>query len=312
MNRLQTKCYVASAAAHGLLALVLLVGPAFLSPKAPVNDLPLLTMIPAYLVDEAVFGGGAPGQPAVSPTPAPAPAPVATPPPTVAPAPLPEPPAPKPAPPVLKPTPKAAEPEEAEPPKPAKVKTTEPDETTFDSEKQPKPSAKKLPEVKLTPIIRKTNGKARAEEARKAQERADAQAHAEAVAGYQKSLSKVIGGIRTGLSSSVTIEAIGENGTGGEAYANYGQAIKTIFDQAWYDPPTEIPDDITTKVRIVISRDGTVVSARISRPSGNAVLDKSVERAMRRVKTVPAFPSGSKDNERIYDINYSLQAKRLT
>jgi len=61
---------------------------------------------------------------------------------------------------------------------------------------------------------------------------------------------------------------------------------------------------------VVISRDGTVVSARIIQPSGNAVLDKSVERAMLRVPTVPPFPEGAKDNERIYQINYNLKAKR--
>ena len=132
------------------------------------------------------------------------------------------------------------------------------------------------------------------------------------MASYRKNVSQVIGGIRTGLSSSVTIEGIGEGGTGGPAYANYGQAIKSLFDQAWYDAPTEIADNsLTTEVRVVISRDGTVV-ARIVRRSGNIVLDKSVERAMLRVRTVPPFPEGAKDIERIYQIKYNLEAKRHT
>lgn len=307
MNRLQTKCYIASATLHGLLVLVLLVGPAFLAPKAPVNDLPLLTMIPAKLVDEAIFGGGAPGQPAA--TPAPAPTPVSTPPLAVKPAPLPAPAAPKPIQPVVKPTPKAAEPDEIEPPKPLKPTAKEPDETAVDLEKRPKPPGKKLPVVTLTAVVRKT-GKASGQENRKVQGRAEAQARAEAVASYQRNVNQVIGGIRTGLSSSVTIEGIGEAGTGGVAYANYGQAIKSLFDQAWYDAPTQIADDsLTTVVRVVISRDGTVV-ARIVRRSGNGVLDKSVERAMLRVRTVPPFPEGAKDSERIYEIKYNLEAKR--
>jgi outer membrane biosynthesis protein TonB len=307
MNRLQTKCYIASATLHGLLVLVLLVGPAFLAPKAPVNDLPLLTMIPAKLVDEAIFGGGAPGQPAA--TPAPAPTPVSTLPLAVKPAPLPAPAAPKPIQPVVKPTPKAAEPEAIELPKPPKPTTKEPDETAVDLEKRPKPSGKILPEVTLTPVVRKS-GKASAEANKKAQARADAQERAEAMASYQKNVNKVIGGIRSGLSSSVTIEGIGEGGTGGVAYANYGQAIASLFDHAWYDPPTEIADNsLTTLVRVVISRDGTVL-ARIVRRSGNVVLDKSVERAMLRVRTVPLFPEGAKDNERIYQFKYNLEAKR--
>ena len=46
MNRLAKKCFIASAALHGLLFVVLLVGPAFLSQKNAVNDMPVLDVIP--------------------------------------------------------------------------------------------------------------------------------------------------------------------------------------------------------------------------------------------------------------------------
>src|ERR1051325_8394531 len=81
MNRLQKKCFIASAGTHLLLLLILFVGPAFLSPKRPPPDnLPLIDFIPPRTVDAAVAPnpGGAPIQrpqqqqtAAVRPAPAP-------------------------------------------------------------------------------------------------------------------------------------------------------------------------------------------------------------------------------------------------
>jgi len=58
MNRLQKKCFVASASFHLLLLLILLAGPAFMSSKPKESDAPILNVIPAITVDEALSGGG--------------------------------------------------------------------------------------------------------------------------------------------------------------------------------------------------------------------------------------------------------------
>ena len=42
MNRLQKKCFIASAGIHLLLALVLFIGPAFVPSKSKTDDLPIL------------------------------------------------------------------------------------------------------------------------------------------------------------------------------------------------------------------------------------------------------------------------------
>ncbi len=74
MNRLAKKCVIASAGLHLLLFVILLVGPAFLSEKNAVNDMPVLDVIPSKLVDDLMSGGGNPN--AQPPPPAPLPEPV--------------------------------------------------------------------------------------------------------------------------------------------------------------------------------------------------------------------------------------------
>ena len=53
MNRLQKKCLFASLALHGLLLTIVIVGPAFLPRKPQPPNLPILTVIPSKLIDEA-------------------------------------------------------------------------------------------------------------------------------------------------------------------------------------------------------------------------------------------------------------------
>src|SRR5262245_57425229 len=62
MNRLQKKCFIASASIHGLLVVIILVGPGFMSATKPVGDLPVLDFvhIPDVLVEANVVGGGSP------------------------------------------------------------------------------------------------------------------------------------------------------------------------------------------------------------------------------------------------------------
>lgn len=52
MSKLHKKCFIASASMHGLLFLVLLVGPAFLMSRDQADDMPILTFIPDKLIDE--------------------------------------------------------------------------------------------------------------------------------------------------------------------------------------------------------------------------------------------------------------------
>jgi TonB family protein len=145
MSRLQKKCVIVTAGVHLLLLLTLIVGPAFFSPKPKEEDIHVLDVIPANLIDAPFNSGVANAQPPSEPvTPPPPPPPV----PVVAP-PVPLPP-------------------KVEPPKPV-VK---------DPEKTPIPTTKPKPQIstqlvtrtapKPSPNARAANDAARARAIRKA------------------------------------------------------------------------------------------------------------------------------------------------
>ena len=69
MNRLQKKCVMATAGVHLLLLVILFVGPAFFYSRPKADDLQVLDVIPAHLIDAAFNSGVANAQP---PPPAPA------------------------------------------------------------------------------------------------------------------------------------------------------------------------------------------------------------------------------------------------
>ncbi len=124
MNRLQKKCLVAATGFHLLLAVILVVGPAFLSRNDPVDDLPLLEFIPVITTDEQVSGGGS----------------------RTAPPPQPQPPTPQPQPPKPQPQPPKVDPVvRVEPPK---VVTPEP--TPVPKKQPPKISLKPVPRPQTT------------------------------------------------------------------------------------------------------------------------------------------------------------------
>src|SRR5579862_8187810 len=92
MNRLQKKCFIASAGIHLLLALILVIGPGFIASRSKQDDVPILDFIPIKTVDELVSGGGNPkakSAPALPAQPEPQPQPPV---PAAVPQPQPEPP----------------------------------------------------------------------------------------------------------------------------------------------------------------------------------------------------------------------------
>ena len=62
---------------------------------------------------------------------------------------------------------------------------------------------------------------------------------------------------------------------------------------------------------MTIASDGTVISARIITPSGDAGVDASVQRTLDRVTFIAPFPEGATEKERTYIINFNLKAKRM-
>ncbi len=283
MNRLQKKCVIATAGVHLLLIVILFVGPAFLYSKPKADDLRVLDVIPANLIDAPFNSGVAnaappPPAPVVAPPQPPPPAPVVTPPP---------------------PAPKPEKVEKAEPVKP-------PD---------------KLPSDDLEPIVKKTaksserkiqiNMQLVARVSPRNAADAAAQAEAQAEAREQQRRAQAIRGalrnLKGNLTSRTTIDMPGNSSV---AYANYATVVKSVYEQAWI-LPNDVADDANTKVSVTIASDGTVISARIITPSGDAGLDASVQRTLERVKFIAPFPEGATEKERTYIINFNPQVKRL-
>lgn len=288
MNRTQKKCFIASAGFHLSLVVILFVGPAFFSKKNPADDMPVLDVIPSKAVDAAMSGGGNPN--------------VKLPPP---PAPIeqlpPEPPKPTPQPPeIVKPPVK-----EIQKPEPQKIE--KPEIKPLDS-KEINPFAdtkKHTIEVSKNLVKRPTNKPTTNTSKQVDDSQAKAQAQAAQIAANLRSAAR---NLRGGLSSSTTVEI---PGPGGEAYANYEQIVKSIYTQAWIIPDDVTDNEATAKVSIVIARDGTVISARITQGSGNAAADKSVQATLNRIKFVAPFPEGAKDKERKFSLSFNVKAKRL-
>jgi TonB family protein len=246
------------------------VGPAFLSSKSKVDNLPLLDFVPMKTIDAAFAGGGSPD--AKPPPPAPQP-------------PQPQPP-----------------PETVTKPEPVKeIKTVKPDPRSL--ELTPGSKSRK-PEVNTTLVTRpRSTTKQPSSAELEAQARAAAKRRSE-------QFSSAIHSLREGLSSSTTVEMPGLGG-GGPTYANFLQAVKSVYTHAWLVPDGVEDDEATATATVTIARDGTVISARILQLSGNALVDQSVDTVLRRVTVAAPLPDDSKEDQRTVTIKFNVKARRL-
>jgi TonB family protein len=117
--------------------------------------------------------------------------------------------------------------------------------------------------------------------------------------------------LRSDIAPGTTLEALGPGG-GGEVYASYDQVVQSIYWHAWIPPEDTASDAAITKATVTIASDGTVLSGHIIKPSGDASVDKSVQRTLDRVTFIAPFPEGAKEKQRTYTINFNLKAKRLS
>jgi TonB family protein len=291
MNRLQKKCFIASAGIHILLALILVIGPGFISSRSKQDDVPILDFVPIKTVDELVSGGGNPkakSAPALPAQPEPQPQPpVSTPPPQP------------------QPQPEPTKVKEPDPPK--HVEPAKPEEDSIEPAKEPK--VRKV-EISKTLVTRKRdNG-----EEKRVKEEARAQAEAKAAADARRRLARQIGQVAdhmgNDLSGGTTVEDFKGPGGGGVPYANWRAAVKTIYQDAWLLPEGVVDNEATTVASITIAKDGTVISHRITHLSGDSVVDRSVQAALDRVPRTPPLPETSTESQRTVVINFSVKAKR--
>ena len=275
MNRLQKKCTIVTVGIHLLLVVILIVGPGFFAPKPKADDLQILDVIPANLID-AAFNSGVHD---ASPTP---PAPVVTPP-TLAPTP------PTPTPVVTPPPPKP------ETPAPIKeiVKALTP---------VPKPEEKPKIQISTQLVTRAETKNTTAPTTQDDSRRQQRQ--------RQQAFQNAVRSLKNNFTSATKIDM---PGNGSVSYASYDAIVKSIYERTMNDflPNAIANDNEITKASVTIASDGTVISARITAPSGDPVWDAAVQHTLDRVTYVAPFPVGATEKERTYPISFNPQVERM-
>jgi TonB family protein len=265
MNRLQKKCVIGTAGVHLLLLLILFVGPAFFYSRPKADDMQVLDVIPANLIDAAFNSGVANATP-------PPPAPVAP---------------PQPPPPVI--TPPAPAPEKIQKSEPVKP----PDKLSPDSLTPVAKTSKTEPrKIQIsTQLVARTEGETSP----------NAAAHARAIRSALRNL-------KSNLLPGTTIDMPGNSSV---AYANYGTVIVSVYRHAWVPPSGMANDNAMVKFSVDIASDGTVISARMTEPSGDPNVDTAVQRMLDRVTFIAPFPEGAPEKTRPYTMNFNATRRTL-
>ncbi len=270
MSRLLKKCFFLSVGLHLLLVAVLILGAAFLVTQ-PEKVPPVLSMIaPSEL--ENLLNPPSPPQPKPNFN-----QPSATRDNQVTP----------PRPPV-KPI---VQPPRVTPPKPTRVKPTpRPKKPT---PKQPKNTAKTPSQIRVNIGNPKNHtNKTRPTPPRPVNPAVSSQEVNSALKGLNN------------LSAKIKVQVRGSNRA---AFATYAQHVVAVYRRAWQPL---IPKNLTrtriAEVSVTIDRTGRVIRARITRRTGDAALDKSVQRALDKVRSVgKSFPSGSRDAQRTFILDFT-------
>ena len=88
------------------------------------------------------------------------------------------------------------------------------------------------------------------------------------------------------------------------ASANYESLIRRKYMDATIHPGA-ISGDPVVRVRLVIARNGTILSARVTGKSGVASWDRSVQKALDRVKFIKPFPESMKGSQQTFNLNFN-------
>ncbi|MDB6054025.1 MAG: TonB family protein [Verrucomicrobiales bacterium] len=334
MTRLQKKCVIGASAMHGLLIAIVIFAPGFAHKEEP--TVPIITYLETTKMTDSPSRGGNPGNVAplgdpkvkeIETKPVEQP-PVHKPevPPVVEKSTPPDPVKPKvdPTPIKLPDPPKVVDNKDPDDmkvvPKPPK-KNVKPDKPVVPAPIKETPVPKKPVEthkqVSLGPIVHKDTkaiqeAKDRADrvaEQKKAEAEADA-TRQKVSRGVENGLRGVLANLGKNLSSSTSVEVPGVGG-GGQASVNYKEMVlsryQKEFENAVLESSKTLNSDNTVEVLVTVNRSGNISNSKITRASGNVPLDRVVNAVLRKVTSLPAFPEGASENERVFRITFDLK-----
>jgi TonB family protein len=219
--------------------------------------------------------------PRPTPSATPTPRPTATPTPRISPAPKPTP----------KPTPKHT-PKPKPSPKKKLVAKAFPKPTATPKEKdenEETTETKKKKEIAKTALAKKDAG----EESSKSSD----QPAAKATAAHGSKKSAADAGREEGSGEGAASE-----------FGWYGNMLHDRFYSEWVQPTTVVASNakLSALVKIRIEKDGTVSDFKVIKPSGNVVIDESVEAVAKRVTQVDPLPTGLGGDHYDVQINFEL------
>ena len=112
-------------------------------------------------------------------------------------------------------------------------------------------------------------------------------------------------------SGPVSLELSNGSAAGG-GESSYALIVKEVYTRNW-DPAGAgvTSDEGTTKVAVAIASNGQVLSARITGPSGDVPLDRSVQQTLERVRLIGPFEPGCQEKQRSYTIHFNFRDARL-
>lgn len=176
----------------------------------------------------------------------------------------------------------------APPPAPAPPKPKQPEPKKV----QPKPKPKPKPIPPKPKIKVNLNSNPRKPDAQKKESQKEA-------AKRQTALNK----LQTKLSGRTSVNVP----LGRYASANYESLIRRKYMDATIHPGA-ISGDPVVKVRLVIARNGRILSARVTGKSGVASWDRSVQKALDRVKFIKPFPESMKGSQQTFNLNFNSRS----
>ena len=176
----------------------------------------------------------------------------------------------------------------AAPPAPAPPKPKQPEPKKV----QPKPKPKPKPIPPKPKIKVNLNSNVRKPDAQKKESQKEA-------AKRQTALNK----LQTKLSDRTSVNVP----LGRYASANYESLIRRKYMDATIHPGA-ISGDPVVKVRLVIARNGRILSTRVTGKSGVASWDRSVQKALDRVKFIKPFPESMKGSQQTFNLNFNSRS----
>jgi TonB family protein len=313
MTRFETKCLVGAAGLHGVLLGTILATAAFRT-EPPKQSVTPISWIALQTSDTP---GLMKGNPDARPTVAKQ-----------------QPPAAQPAEPVAQPQPEKPQPQ------PEKVEPrSEPTPPKVQSDPPPKPHRHSV-EPDLTPIhktesepLNPKSWKSRVKSANdikvdlstkvktshhttrtssSSDDEAEARAQAAAQRRTAQSIGRTLGDLAKGINKSAAkADVFDLPGQGGNAaFVDYRTALFSAYYNAWTCPQEVDSDLAAVEVKVVVARNGSIISAEITRKSSDGSLNRSVQRALDAVSKLPPFPEGSTDEQRSFKIRFNVKAKQ--